>query len=124
MTPERIPIIVDDNPTIITPLILEDTPENQHLRRAIVKRAVEAQKVHIEKNNQKRADERQMQSVYLQLLEAPKGLTQGEILAATDSVNLISVLGRIRGYLKHNGLYTLEKRRIEKENRYYLDPVR
>jgi hypothetical protein len=68
----------------------------------------------------KAAPNKQVQDVLAALLESPQGLTPGELLASSDCENLSSIILRVRRHLSSANLYTLIKKRVQKQTIYIL----
>ena len=68
----------------------------------------------------KQASIRETASAIEALLNNPLGITKGELLAASDSEHLSSIILRIRNMLKVDNIYTLEKRGKRDSTIYYL----
>lgn len=121
---EKMTIILDEKPKVIDVEIANIDEIRQAQVDEIIKRGLAAKQLEQAKAEKKAAKQRQMEQVVIALLRSPDGLTKAEILGETESDNFISALGQIRGYLKHDNLYTLIKKRKAKVTRYLLDPVR
>ncbi len=58
--------------------------------------------------------------VVAELLNSPDGLPARDILTIHEAVDLSPTILKIRKYLKKDNLYTLEKRKRNGNNMYYL----
>jgi len=99
---ERILLKLNEDPRPPHP---ELTPENQAVIQSIIDTAVMAKKLKGPKGPSK---------FVLQAIEAlsdsPAGLTARELLLASDSDNIVSLLSQIRKQLKRDNIYTLAKK--------------
>jgi len=114
---QKIPIILDENPSIVVPEI------KGHIGtviNAIVQQAIEANKATLAKKNAKAASEKFTFAAITELLENPQGVSRGDLLAVSESENIISIILRIRNKLKKDAIYTLQKRGKGNSTVYFL----
>jgi len=122
MSSEEITVNLEEHPTINLDADISD--KVQDIRSEILKNAKEAKEVKDAKSKEKMLAIRETQNAIVALLESPPGLTKQELLLASDTENLSSIVIRIKNYLKKQNLYTLKKRKRNKITYYYLDPIR
>jgi len=102
----HIPIQLIEEPPIPNPQLTDD---NIDTIKSILSKAVEAQKARQQKNNEKTAADKGTEAAIAELLESPEGVSRANLLAASESENIISLVIRIRNRLKKDNLYTLTK---------------
>ncbi len=116
----RIPIKLDENPSIPAP---ELTTQNRELIDSLLADSKAAKVLSDAKKAIKQAAVRETASAIEALLNDPLGLTKGDLLAVSDSEHLSSIVLRIRNALKEDNVYTLEKRGKKDSTIYYLTKV-
>ena len=125
---ERITVILDEDPEILSSDIVQLTDINKATIASIVGKATEAMQIRKERENAKAAkrsaEERQMESILLAMLEAPNGVTKADILVAAETDTFIAATNKFRAYLRRKNAYTLKKRTVDKKPLYVLDPIR
>ena len=122
-------IFVDTNEITELPLdVTQLTLQNKLKNHKIISASLHLKKLQEQKKEAKEAkrtaETRQCEAIITLMLEAPHGITKAQILAAGESIEFVATLNRYRAYLARNGIYTLKKRKVEKEMLYFLDPIR
>jgi|19_taG_2_1085344.scaffolds.fasta_scaffold53271_3 hypothetical protein len=113
----QIPIILDEKPSII---VSEVSGHVDTVINAIVQQSVEANKATLAKKNAKAASEKLTFAAITELLENPQGVSRSDLLAVSESENIISIVLRIRNKLKKDSIYTLQKRGKGDSTVYFL----
>jgi len=103
---QKIQIILDENPSIVVPEIVG---EIETVIESVVQQATEANKATLAKKSAKAAANRLTLAAIVELLENPQGVSRADLLAASESENIISIVLRIRNELKKAAIYTLQK---------------
>ena len=104
---EKILIQLDEGPVIAQTTIDHKTAT---MISRVIKMAVDAVKV----------KDAPTERVVAELLNSPDGLPARDILTIHEAVDLSPTILKIRKYLKKDNLYTLEKRKRNGNNMYYL----
>ena len=113
----KIQIVLDENPIIPEP---EFSNQVTDVIESVIQKAVEAKETREAKKNIKSATARLTQSAIAELLENPDGVPRGDLLAAAESENIISLVIRIRSQLKKDKVYTLVKKGKGNSTIYFL----
>ena len=113
----RILIKLDEAPKAVEPQI---TDENEAVIAKIIDVAKKAKAASDAKKSAKTASIRETEAAVEALLEAPNGLSKAELLAASDCVNISSIVIRIRNRIKSDKIFTLEKKGKGDSTVYFL----
>lgn len=115
---EKILIQLDEDPTIATEPLGEG---NTTLIKSIIDSALEAKQAR--SKPAKTPDDRLTNMAIAALLESPDGMSAADLLLASDSDNIISLVLKIRNRLKRDNIYTLEKGKRDRKPVYIIKMV-
>lgn len=85
------------------------TPSNEQILNTLLGKHREANAAKATKKDAIDAMDALARQTVAALLDAPNGLTRGELLMASDCESIISITQKIRNYLKKDNIYTLKK---------------
>ncbi len=128
LEPDRIDISLDEDHMILTEDITTLNQSNLDKINSIVGKAIEADSIRKlkadTKANKQTAEDKQMDSILLSMLESPSGITKSDILVAAESESFIGSVNKFRAYLRRKNVYSLKKKTVDKQVLYVLDPIR
>ena len=96
------------------------TDENEAMIAEIIEVAKKAKAASDAKKEAKKASVRETEAAIEALLGAPGGLSKAELLAASDCVNISSIVIRIRNRIKRDNIFTLVKKGKGDSTVYFL----
>ena len=115
---ERIPIKLREKLSLPHIIISEQA---EAALQFIIQKAKEAKEARASKT--KKADDRILQSAIAALLESPNGISRTDLLAISESNNLISIVAKLRHYFRVNNIYTLIKRGSGDSTTYIIEKL-